>query len=60
MTTLDAQTYSDEFIMAAKAEVKGYLDDIARELTNKSPEAKTDGEGDEDNLDALFAPKKKW
>lgn len=61
MTTLDAQTYSDDFIMAAKSEVKGYLDDIARELTNKSPAAPAPSEGgDEDNLDALFAPKKKW
>jgi len=61
MTTLDAQVYSDEFIMQAKAEVKSYLDEIARELANKTPEeAAADAEGDEDNLDALFAPKKKW
>ena len=59
MNTLDAQTYSDEFIMAAKAEVKGFLDDIAREMTNKAPAAET-AEPDADNLDALFAPKKKW
>lgn len=62
MATLDAQTYSDEFIMKAKAEVTGYLEEIARELTNKSPDRPSNSEdgGDEDNLDALFAPKKKW
>lgn len=62
MTTLDAQMYSDEFIMQAKAEVKGYLDEIARELANKTPEQPEEStdSGDEDNLDALFAPKKKW
>lgn len=60
MTTLDAQVYSDDFIMQAKAEVKGFLDEITRELANKTPEEKTTDSDDEDNLDALFAPKKKW
>ena len=61
MTTLDAQVYSDDFIMHAKSEVKSYLDEITRELANKTPEeAAAEGGADEDNLDALFAPKKKW
>lgn len=60
MTTLDAQVYSDEFIMHAKAEVKSYLDEITRELANKTPEEGAAEAEDEDNLDALFAPKKKW
>lgn len=60
MATLDAQPYSDDFLIAAKQDLKIMLDEIARELNaNKSPEP-AESSDDEDNLDALFAPKKKW
>lgn len=60
MTTLEAQVYSDDFVTQAKAEVSMYLDEITRELANKTPEEKPADSDGEDNLDALFAPKKKW
>ena len=60
MATLEAQVSTDEYIMASKAEVKGYLDDIARELHADKVSKKQESDADENNLDALFAPKKKW
>lgn len=59
MATLDAQVYSDEFIVNSKQELKVLLDEIAQEL-NAAKAGAPPAEGDEDNLDALFAPKKKW
>jgi negative regulator of replication initiation len=59
MTTLDAQPFADEYILAMKQEVKSGLEQIAAELNASSKPTKPE-QGDEDNLDALFAPKKKW
>lgn len=59
LATLNAQNYSSDFITAAKQKVTKTLADIATEMNAaKSDERETDEH--EDNLDALFAPKKKW
>lgn len=60
ISILEAQVYTDEFIIAAKAEVKGYLDEIAREMNASQTAKPVEDDSNEDNLDALFAPKKKW
>ncbi|NVK23808.1 MAG: hypothetical protein HWE10_02665 [Gammaproteobacteria bacterium] len=60
MATLEAQVYDDDYITNSKAEVQSYLDDIARELSADKAAKKAEFEEEQDNLDALFAPKKKW
>ena len=60
MATLDAQVFVDEYIMNAKAEVQGYLEDIARELNADQAAKSKEFAEEQDNLDVLFAPKKKW
>lgn len=60
MATLDAQVYTDEYIMNSKAEVQGYLEDIARELNADKAAKSAEFAEEQDNLDVLFAPKKKW
>lgn len=60
-TTLEGQSYSDEFIVRKKAEVKQILDEITSELkTANARDAKNKEKEDQDDLDMLFAPKKKW
>ena len=60
MATLEAQVSNDEYIINSKTEVQAFLDDIARELHADKVSKKQESEGEENNLDALFAPKKKW
>ncbi len=60
--TLDAQKIEDEYITTKKAEVQQYLETIATNLKSANLDAvkKKQEEEDNDDLDALFAPKKKW
>jgi hypothetical protein len=59
LATLNAQTYSNDYIAAAKQKATKALADIASQMSAaRSVKAETDEDGD--NLDALFAPKKKW
>ncbi len=59
--TLESQTYTDEFISKKKAEVTYHLDEITSELkTVNAKDAKDKEKEDQDDLDILFAPKKKW
>lgn len=59
LATLDAQTYTSEYIVAAREKTTQILTEIASELSASKAEKATKTES-EDNLDALFAPKKKW
>jgi hypothetical protein len=61
IATLDGQSYTDEFIAGKTAEVNAYLDEITKELkTVNAKDAKNKEKENEDELDLLFAPKKKW
>lgn len=59
MTTLDAQPIADDYILSIKQEVKTHLEQIAAELNASKKPAKPESDN-KDNLDDLFAPKKKW
>ena len=61
LNTLDSITYTDEYISARKAELEGYLSQITTDLkATNATDAKKKAEQDQDDLDVLFAPKKKW
>lgn len=59
--TLEAQTNPDEYVHAKLQEVQSYLKEITAELksTNARDVSKKQKD-EEDDLDILFAPKKKW
>lgn len=59
LATLEAQSYTNDYIMTTKQKASTVLAEIATEL-NSAKSAKPDSDEDGDNLDALFAPKKKW
>ena len=59
--TLSAVTYSDEYVTSKRQEVEGYLEAISVELRASNASAlKKKAEAEQDDLDVLFAPKKKW
>ncbi|ALQ10131.1 MULTISPECIES: hypothetical protein [Pseudoalteromonas] len=59
--TLNGVTYSDEYVSAKRQEVEGYLEAISVELRASNANAlKKKNEQEQDDLDILFAPKKKW
>lgn len=59
--TLSAVTYSDEYVNTKRQEVEGYLEEISTELKASNATAlKKKAEAEQDDLDVLFAPKKKW
>jgi hypothetical protein len=59
LATLNAQTNTNDYITAAKAKAAAVLVEITNQMkASKSAKIETDEDGD--NLDALFAPKKKW
>lgn len=61
LQTLENTSFSDEFISTKTAEVKHYLEQITMELKNANARDAKDKEAAEQNeLDVLFAPKKKW
>ena len=61
MATLENQSYSDDFIKNKKAEIEQYLNEITSELKSaNAKDAKNREEEEQDDLDILFAPKKKW
>ncbi|WP_018692544.1 hypothetical protein [Algicola sagamiensis] len=61
LTTLESQTYSDDYISSRKAECEEILSRIADDLKNANKAAREKKEESEkDELDELFAPKKKW
>jgi hypothetical protein len=59
--TLSAVPYSDEYVNAKRQEVERYLEEISVELKASNASAlKKKNEQEQDDLDVLFAPKKKW
>ena len=61
LNTLESQSYSDEYIKAKTAEVTEHLTEITNELKSvNASDAKRRDEESKDELDLLFAPKKKW
>lgn len=59
--TLNAVTYTDEYVTTKRQEVEGYLEAISVELRASNASAlKKKTEEEQDDLDILFAPKKKW
>ncbi len=59
LATLEAQSYNDEYITSKKEEILGYLHQITSELKSTNARDARKNE-DKDDLDELFAPKKKW
>lgn len=61
LTTLENQPYVDEYINKRKAELKELLEKITEELKSANASSvKKKLEEEKDDLDELFAPKKKW
>jgi uncharacterized protein YfkK (UPF0435 family) len=61
LTTLDNQSYTDEYITTRRAELETMLEKITQELKSANASSvKKKLEEEKDDLDALFAPKKKW
>ncbi|MBB1371644.1 MULTISPECIES: hypothetical protein [unclassified Pseudoalteromonas] len=59
--SLSAVSYSDPYVTAKYQEVEGYLEAISVELRASNASAlKKKTEQEQDDLDILFAPKKKW
>ena len=59
--TLDKQNYADEYIISRKAEIEQLLEQITQDLKSANlDDVKKKQAEEKDDLDALFAPKKKW
>ncbi|RJE75898.1 hypothetical protein BGP78_16275 [Pseudoalteromonas sp. MSK9-3] len=59
--TICAVTYSDDYVTEKKALLETYLNEISTELKASNASAvKKKNEQEQDDLDILFAPKKKW
>ncbi|ESP90338.1 MULTISPECIES: hypothetical protein [Pseudoalteromonas] len=59
--TIMAVTYSDEYVTEKKNQLETYLNEISVELKASNASAvKKKAEKEKDDLDVLFAPKKKW
>ena len=60
-TTLNSVSFNDDYITAKRVEVEGYLETISTELkASNATSLKKRNEQEQDDLDVLFAPKKKW
>ncbi|MEZ7277370.1 hypothetical protein [Pseudoalteromonas sp. 68 DY56-GL68] len=61
LATLSSISYSDEYTNAKRNEVESYLEAISTELkASNATSLKKKAEQEQDDLDVLFAPKKKW
>ncbi|PCK31245.1 hypothetical protein [Pseudoalteromonas piscicida] len=59
--TICAVSYTDEYVKEKKAQLEVYLEEISSELRASNASAvKKKAEQEKDDLDVLFAPKKKW
>ena len=59
--TLEKQNYADEYIITRLGEIEELLSQIATDLKSaKLDDVKKKQSEENDDLDALFAPKKKW
>ncbi|WP_394202241.1 hypothetical protein [Shewanella waksmanii] len=57
---IKAQTPNDPFIAKKVEEAKNMLDEIMGAQKQNAPHAPQPKQGDEDDIDVLFQPKKKW
>ncbi|QLJ07163.1 hypothetical protein [Pseudoalteromonas sp. JSTW] len=61
LATLASVSYSDDYINTKKQEIENYLEAISTELkASNATSRKKKAEQEQDDLDVLFAPKKKW
>ncbi|KJZ00700.1 MULTISPECIES: hypothetical protein [Pseudoalteromonas] len=59
--TITALNYSDDYVTNKKNQLEDYLNEISSELKASNASARKKREEEEkDDLDVLFAPKKKW
>ncbi len=59
--TICSVTYNDEYVSEKRAELEKYLEEISVELkASNASSVKKKAEQERDDLDVLFAPKKKW
>ncbi len=59
--TLEKQNYADEYIITRLGEIEELLSQIAKDLKSANlDDVKKKQSEENDDLDALFAPKKKW
>ncbi|GEK11472.1 hypothetical protein HUZ36_21185 [Pseudoalteromonas sp. McH1-7] len=59
--TICAVSHNDEYVKEKKAQLESYLEEISSELRASNASAvKKKAEQEQDDLDVLFAPKKKW
>ncbi|MCG9771515.1 hypothetical protein L1D59_23210 [Pseudoalteromonas piscicida] len=59
--TICAVSHNDDYVKEKKAQLEGYLEEISSELRASNASAvKKKAEQEQDDLDVLFAPKKKW
>ncbi|MCQ8877160.1 hypothetical protein NQT69_03780 [Pseudoalteromonas shioyasakiensis] len=59
--TVSSVAHSDDYINSKRQELEGYLEEISTELKVSNATAlKKKNEQEQDDLDVLFAPKKKW
>ncbi|MCG9759950.1 MULTISPECIES: hypothetical protein [Pseudoalteromonas] len=59
--TICAVSYNDDYVKEKKAQLESYLEEISSELRASNASAvKKKAEQEQDDLDVLFAPKKKW
>lgn len=61
LATIAAQTSNDEYVQTKRAELEQFLTEITNELKNaNADDRRKKQEAEKDDLDVLFAPKKKW
>ncbi|PAJ73928.1 hypothetical protein CJF42_13190 [Pseudoalteromonas sp. NBT06-2] len=61
LITLNSLSYTDDYINAKRTELEGFLTKITTDLkATNATDAKKKSEQEQDDLDVLFAPKKKW
>ncbi|WP_462164113.1 hypothetical protein [Pseudoalteromonas xiamenensis] len=59
--TICSVTYNDEYVSEKRTELEKYLEEISVELkASNASSVKKKAEQERDDLDVLFAPKKKW
>ncbi|SFD25427.1 hypothetical protein [Pseudoalteromonas denitrificans] len=61
LNTLNSVTHTDEYVTAKRAELEDSLEEITKELkVTNATDAKKKAAEEQNELDVLFAPKKKW
>lgn len=59
--TISALNYSDDYVTSKRTQLEDYLSEISSELkASNATSRKKKADAEKDDLDVLFAPKKKW